>query len=39
MLLDELITAEEYEIAELLMGKGHSELDTLIAELEKEGVI
>ena len=39
MLLDELITAEEYEIAELLMGKGHSELDTLIAELKKEGVI
>ena len=39
MLLDELMTAKEREIAGLLMGKGHSELDALIVELEKEGMI
>lgn len=39
MLLDKLMTTKEREIAELLMGKGHSELDALIAELKKEGMI
>ena len=39
MLLDELMTTKEREIAELLTGNGQSELDALIAELEKERMI